>query len=55
MRPVKKALRSLDAQDMGLSQEEQVAHVRRCLLQIGTHIDKCLAEYKDADKYKEWK
>jgi len=55
MRPVKKALKALDNPDQSLTEQEQVNHTRQCLLQIGDQINRCLAEYKDPDKVKEWR
>ncbi|KAL6265265.1 hypothetical protein P5V15_002045 [Pogonomyrmex californicus] len=55
MRPVKKALKALDTPDMSLSEEERVARARRCLYQIGNHINTCLAEYKNPEQISEWK
>lgn len=55
MRPVKKALKALDRPDQSLSESEQVAHTRQCLVQIGNQINTCLAEYKDPEKIKEWR
>lgn len=55
MRPVKKALKALDKPDMSLSEEERVARARRCLFQIGNHIQTCLEEYKERDQIEEWK
>lgn len=55
MRPVKKALKSLDKPDMSLSEEERVARARRYLCQIGNHINVCLAEYKTSEQVSEWK
>ncbi len=55
MRPVKKALIALDKPDERLSSEEQVVQMKKCLLEIGEQIDKCLAEYKDPDTIKQWK
>ncbi|PSN43172.1 hypothetical protein C0J52_09898 [Blattella germanica] len=55
MRPVKKALKALDNPDQSLTEQEQVNHTRQCLLQIGDQINKCLCEYKDPDKVKEWR
>ncbi|XP_070517444.1 chromodomain-helicase-DNA-binding protein 1 isoform X3 [Cardiocondyla obscurior] len=55
MRPVKKALKALDTPDMSLSHEEHVARARRCLLQIGDHINTCLTEYKSSEQVSEWK
>lgn len=55
MRPVKKALKALDTPDMSLCQEERVARARRCLFQIGNHINTCLAEYKTPEQVSEWK
>jgi chromodomain-helicase-DNA-binding protein 1 len=55
MRPVKKALKALDNPDQSLTEQEQVNHTRQCLLQIGDQINRCLSEYKDSDKVKEWR
>lgn len=56
MRPVKRALKALDKPDMSLSEEERVARARRCLFQIGNHINTCLAEYKNNEHaINEWK
>ncbi|XP_011692493.1 PREDICTED: chromodomain-helicase-DNA-binding protein 1 isoform X2 [Wasmannia auropunctata] len=55
MRPVKKALKALDKPDMSLTEEERVARARRCLFQIGNHINACLAEYKTPEQVGEWK
>ncbi|PNF16997.1 Chromodomain-helicase-DNA-binding protein 1 [Cryptotermes secundus] len=55
MRPVKKALKALDNPDQSLAEQEQVNHTRQCLLQIGDQINRCLSEYKDPDKVKEWR
>ncbi|XP_021925185.1 chromodomain-helicase-DNA-binding protein 1 isoform X3 [Zootermopsis nevadensis] len=55
MRPVKKALKALDNPDQSLTEQEQVNHTRQCLLQIGDQINRCLSEYKDPDKIKEWR
>lgn len=55
MRPVKKALKSLDNQDQSLNDQEQVSHTRMCLMQIGDQINKCLSEIKETEKVKEWR
>ncbi|XP_014204371.1 chromodomain-helicase-DNA-binding protein 1 isoform X2 [Copidosoma floridanum] len=55
MRPVKKALKALDRPDQSLSESEQVAHTRQCLVQIGNQINTCLSEYKDPEQIKEWR
>ncbi|XP_076276684.1 chromodomain-helicase-DNA-binding protein 1 isoform X4 [Lasioglossum baleicum] len=55
MRPVKKALKALDRPDQSLSEAEQVAHTRQCLVQIGNQINTCLEEYRDPEKIKEWR
>ncbi|XP_070171806.1 chromodomain-helicase-DNA-binding protein 1 isoform X3 [Polyergus mexicanus] len=55
MRPVKKALKALDTPDMSLSEEERVARARRCLYQIGNHINTCLTEYRNPEQISEWK
>ena len=55
MRPVKRALKALDSPDPSLSDADQVNHTRQCLIQIGAHIDRCLAELHHPDKIKEWR
>ncbi|XP_059478871.1 chromodomain-helicase-DNA-binding protein 1 isoform X2 [Neocloeon triangulifer] len=55
MRPVKKALKALDSPDQSLPEKEQVHHAKMCLLQIGEQINKCLSEFKDPEKVKEWR
>lgn len=55
MRPVKKALRALDRPDESLSAQEQVVQTRKCLIEIGEQIDKCLSQYKDPETIKEWR
>lgn len=54
MRSVKKALKALDKPDPNMSQDEQVIMTRKCLIKIGTHIDKVLGEMKE-EKAKEWR
>lgn len=55
MRPVKKSLKALGQTDESLSREEQLGRARRCLLQIGNHINMCLEEYKDPVQISEWR
>jgi chromodomain-helicase-DNA-binding protein 1 len=55
MRPVKKALKSLDNPDPNLTEKEQVRHTRSCLIQIGDQIQTCLATYKDPNDARQWK
>ncbi|XP_053672247.1 chromodomain-helicase-DNA-binding protein 1 [Anopheles nili] len=55
MRPVKKALKTLDNPDETLPQDEQLRQTRACLLSIGDQINLCLAEYRDPEKAKEWR
>lgn len=55
MRPVKKALKALDKPDQSLSESDQLAHTRNCLVQIGNQINTCLQEYKDPEQVKEWR
>ncbi|KAL7642460.1 UNVERIFIED_CONTAM: hypothetical protein RMT77_007021 [Armadillidium vulgare] len=55
MRPMKKALKALDNPSKGMTQEEQIHHTRKCLIQIGDHIEKTLQQYQDHDTCKEWK
>lgn len=54
MRPVKRALRQLDAQDKKLSKEEQIRSTRRCLVKIGDRINECTGEYAP-DRAKQWR
>ena len=55
MRPVKKALKALDRPDQTLSEDDQVAHTRQCLVQIGNQINTCLSVYRDPEQIKEWR
>ncbi|XP_052863952.1 chromodomain-helicase-DNA-binding protein 1 [Anopheles cruzii] len=55
MRPVKKALKTLDNPDETLPQDEQLRQTRDCLLSIGNQINLCLGEYRDPEKAKEWR
>ena len=55
MRPVKKALKLLDNPDPGLSEKDQLAHTRRCLMKIGNRITECLDQMTDPDAAKDWK
>lgn len=55
MRPVKKALKALDRPDQTLSEADQVAHTRQCLVQIGNQINTCLSVYRDPEQIKEWR
>ncbi|XP_073823256.1 chromodomain-helicase-DNA-binding protein 1 [Musca autumnalis] len=55
MRPVKKALKALDRPDTSLSNQEQIKHVRECLLSIGKQIDVCLDAYSKDSEKKEWR
>lgn len=55
MRPVKKSLKALDNPDQSLSEAEQVQHTQNCLLNIGEHIDKCLAAFQDAERIRDWR
>ncbi|CAH0562488.1 unnamed protein product [Brassicogethes aeneus] len=56
MRPVKKALKALDNPDQSLSETDQVAHTRLCLIQIGEQINTCLEAYSnDPERVKEWR
>lgn len=52
---MKKALKALDNPNKNVSQEEQIQHTRKCLIQIGDHIEKTLHQYQDHDLHKEWK
>lgn len=55
MRPVKKALKALDKPDESLTDAEQLAYTRQCLVQIGNQINLCLTEYRDPVQIKEWR
>jgi chromodomain-helicase-DNA-binding protein 1 len=58
MRPVKKALKSLDTRDpAAIETKEFQTQFKECLLQIGRQIDACLKEYEkeEKDKCKLWK
>lgn len=55
MRPVKRALRKLDNPDEGMSEKEQVAHTKQCLLRIGDRITECLSTLNDPEKIKAWR
>lgn len=55
MRPVKKALKTLDNPDPGLSEKEQIQQTRSCLIQIGKQIETGLQQYTDPEKIKQWK
>ncbi|KAL5004343.1 hypothetical protein ScPMuIL_017799 [Solemya velum] len=55
MRPVKRALKRLDKPDEDLTEKEQLAHTRECLLKIGDRISECLAPLNDPEKIKEWR
>ncbi|XP_065078921.1 chromodomain-helicase-DNA-binding protein 1 isoform X3 [Ochlerotatus camptorhynchus] len=55
MRPVKKALKTLDNPDQTLPPQEQVNQTRACLLSIGNQINQCLSVFKDPEKVKEWR
>ncbi|KAG7154403.1 Chromodomain-helicase-DNA-binding protein 1-like, partial [Homarus americanus] len=55
MRPMKKALKTLDNPNESLSQEEQIQHTRRCLVQIGDHIERSLQALQDPTSIREWK
>lgn len=54
MRPVKKVLIALS----NLEEKKKIRyvhHMQLCLIEIGAHISKCLEEYKDPDKIREWR
>jgi len=44
MRPVKKALKSLDNPDKELNEKEQIQQTRSCLIQIGKRIEEVIGE-----------
>lgn len=45
----------MDKPDQTLSESDQLAHTRNCLVQIGNQITTCLSEYKDPEQVKEWR
>ncbi|XP_062817724.1 chromodomain-helicase-DNA-binding protein 2-like [Anolis carolinensis] len=55
MRPVKKALKQLVNPKRGLSEKDQVEHIRRCLLEIGDHISECLKAFSEQEELKLWR
>lgn len=55
MRPVKKVLKALDDPEEKKNESRYVHHMQECLIEIGSHIGKCLEEYKDPDKIREWR
>ena len=58
MRPVKKSLKALGRLDQKKSKHDQHEKERMtqgCLVKIGQHIDKCLAEMKDSEKRRVWR
>ncbi|KAE9532430.1 hypothetical protein AGLY_010053 [Aphis glycines] len=55
MRPVKKVLKALDDPEEKKNELRYVNHMQECLIEIGSHIGKCLEEYKDPDKIREWR
>jgi len=55
MRPVKKVLKALDDPEEKKNELRYVSHMQECLIEIGLHIGKCLEEYKDPDKIREWR
>lgn len=55
MRPVKKVLKALDDPEMKKNESRYVNHMQECLIEIGAHIGKCLEDYKDQDKIREWR
>ena len=55
MRPVKKSLKALDSPDQTLSAQDQEKQMMECLMHIGQHIDKCLAEMQDPEKMRVWR
>ncbi|XP_041371367.1 chromodomain-helicase-DNA-binding protein 1-like isoform X2 [Gigantopelta aegis] len=55
MRPVKRALNQLDHPEDGLTEKEQIMHMRRCLLKVGDHIHEYLGKMTDPDLIKKWR
>ena len=52
---VKQALKHLGNPDASMSEKDQVASTRTCLLKIGNHIGVLLASFKEPEKIKEWR
>lgn len=50
MRPEKKSLQQLDSPDQKSTPKEQVQTTKKCLLNIGDHIERCLDEYTKEPK-----
>ncbi|XP_050053318.1 chromodomain-helicase-DNA-binding protein 1-like isoform X3 [Aphis gossypii] len=55
MRPVKKVLKALDDPEEKKNELHYINHMQECLIEIGSHIGKCLEKYKDPDKIREWR
>ncbi|XP_050433310.1 chromodomain-helicase-DNA-binding protein 1 isoform X2 [Adelges cooleyi] len=55
MRPVKKVLKALDDPEEKKNELRYASHLQECLMEIGSHIGKCLEDYKDPDKIREWR
>jgi len=55
MRGVKQALKHLGNPDASLSEKDQLASTKSCLLKIGNHIGELLALYKEPERIKEWR
>lgn len=45
----------MDRPDESLTPQEQAVQTKKCLLEIGEQIDKCLTQYKDPETIKEWR
>ena len=45
----------MDNPDHGLSEKDQLAHTRKCLVKIGNRISECLAKISDPEALKEWR
>ncbi|ESO89597.1 hypothetical protein LOTGIDRAFT_218699 [Lottia gigantea] len=55
MRPVKKALKQLDNPEEGLTEKEQLNHMKSCLLKIGDRISECLERISDQERARLWR
>ena len=52
---MKRALNQLDHPEDGLTEKEQIIHMRRCLLKVGDHIHEYLGKMTDPDLIKKWR
>jgi Domain of unknown function (DUF4208) len=54
MHPVKKWLKAMNETDPDLPGEEPLRHFKKCLLKIGVHIDRKLAENSETENHRKW-